>query len=574
MPNLPETSLLPSPLPSQAIPLPSVPIPAPNLARSPAGTERRPLPAIPPTRGTHPHFVPPPSLHSRGGELAGVPNHIPPEHLQFTQGRRVISESTIANIPSFRPPEIQYEELEDSGTGGLTFSSPDGIIEEYGRLELSTTQPITDLQPNGHSQHDPRRYNRSSRSTPALSPSPQPPWGRGSPASNQKRSDYEDLDGPLEGYGKLEHPKETGPLTQFGPSGGNRQPPRKVSAKSRPPKPAPYRPKSPELTSGTSGQEVYSEIEDSKVRVRRPFSAGGYNKLLRSGISDSSLRPRSSTPPEAQGYGVLNRRGSNSNPELPISAEHYGALVHFPETPSVLPSHQPEEYSKLEHPVPHSDASVLPSYQPEEYGKLEHPVHRSDASVLPSYQPEEYGKLEHPVPHFDPYGSLSHSNSYREGPQMPSTPLEPYEGMFLSELPEYSEIGGDQQPSTTAATSPRPTAALRHTLETQDSLPDSEEYYSEIVVKTHEEEPPRPPPPKPETLYELSDKVQAPPVPPRRARSVRSDPSHQLEAEQMKQPELQQQEQSQQQPQHVMKPVVLHKPPLKPKPKPKPTLKK
>ncbi len=374
-------------------------------------------------------------------------------------------------------------------------------MEDYGRLEHTDSQSTTTVR-RTRSQQDAfySQLNRDTRATPTLSPSPQPSWGQtsSSPALELNGVDYECLD-QLQEYGKLD---QSNTARASHPTGDGQ--PSAVKRKIPPPKPVPYRPKSV----SPPVQEVYAEIDEAVVGVRPAASTTGYNKLMRRGAS-----PQPPTVP-AEGYGVLDHY--NSNPELRPSTEHYGALEHFPK-------------------------STPPS------------------SVLPPYQPEEYGKLEHPVPHFDPYGSLSQTPRYNKDSQTAAAQMETrYEMSNLEEALPYTETADEQSAGTTRATGGR--SLLRKLPVKQESLPDSEEFYSAISPESYAEDPQQLRPQPPETLYEFCEEEAPPPpppIPPRKGRDT-AEPSDQPECKVVKP--------SQQ------KPEVPNKPPLKPKLKPKPRL--
>ena len=298
-------------------------------------SERRPLPAPPLHNAPAPfHMTSPTSpLHSH---LPDVPNWIP-DHL--TPNDRKLSASAVANIPNFRPPE--YEDL--------TSPQDESPLQEYGRLEhADTRQP--QLPPPDRVPENYAHLRRTANSTPQVSTS--------------RTNDYEDMpDGAVaEPYGKLDHLSARPPLNRpvSMPVGQKSQVPSRK--KPPPPKPLPYKQKADRLLSvqptATKREEVYSEI-DQEIPVNVETSIPeGYQRLQRNRVS-ASLKNR----PVVEGYGKLNRRGSNSDPELlKAGGEHYGALEHF-------------------------RRSKTPS-------ECRAPLHST----------------------FDPYGSLSLSQSYREAP--------------------------------------------------------------------------------------------------------------------------------------------------------------
>ena len=283
--------------------------------------------------------------------------------------------------------------------------------------------------------------------------------------------EYEDVpDGPSEGYGKLERHALARPISmpQSDPVDGYGQLDRKTSPTSRrkkapPPKPAPYK-RNPEPV---VREEMYSEVtQDARVTLNvRPEE---YNVLARDKCDKGSKSPI------RDGYGVLNRRNSMSNPEL-LSSEHYGAFEHFPR----------------------SKTPIAP----------------------PSYQQDEYGKLE--GSHFDPYGSLEHGNSVKH--QLKSKQNGDYE-----ELPSSEEYYGKLQRNGTQSPAEidRPRPPPHNLLNQEDSLPDSEEFYS--ALKPAEDTVQLKPSTAGredsyETLYEFPDtNPLPPPVPPRRGLSMKT----------------------------------------------------
>ena len=446
--------------------------------------------------------------------MTAVPNHVSPELLEFTDGK--ITSPTA--IPSFQPPE--YEDVEgDFETGpGVTLTHRQAIPEEYGKLEHVSFQPNTQTI-KGNQGYG--RLKREAKSTPGLS---QPLINQRSLNPGPVRSDYEDVpDGPSEGYGKLERPtlaRHTSYPSVVGPIAGYGQLQKSLQTKKRkvaPPKPPPYRPKSAEPAATLLVQEVYSEIDaGAKINLPAQSSRQGYNKLARNETSSSSVKARS-TSPVPEGYGVLNRRNSTSNPEISTNLERYGTLEHFPRSKS--------------------------------------------PSAFPQCQPQGYGKLEHTTPLFNPYGSLS--RNYRDEQQSQrawtknSANGEAQHGKVSDDdiTPEYSVV--DRKALRKLPKKPfKP-------LQSGDSLPDSEEFYDAISpIEAYDDVLPQPPKPKTELLYESLDSKPPPPVPPRRGASTRST-SH------VHPPELKATEQQQEE----RKPVILPKPSVKPRVKPKPALK-
>lgn len=298
-------------------------------------SERRPLP-VPPLHNAPAPFHMTSPISPPHSYLPDVPSWIP-DHLAPNDSK--LSASAVANIPNFRPPE--YEDL--------TSPQDDSPPQEYGRLEHADTrqpqQPSPDVVPENYA-----RLSRTTNSTPHVSKS--------------RTNDYEDMpdDGALgEPYGKLDHLSTHPPLSrpvsvplgQKSPVPSRKKPP--------PPKPLPYKQKANRLLSvqptATNREEVYSEIDQDIPFNVQTSVPEGYNRLERSRVS-ASLKNR----PAVEGYGKLNRRGSNSDPDLFKAREHYGALEHFPR-------------------------SKTPS-------ECRAPLHST----------------------FDPYGSLSLSQSYREAP--------------------------------------------------------------------------------------------------------------------------------------------------------------
>lgn len=269
----------------------------------------------------------------------------------------------MANIPNYCPPV--YEDLGPSTPPCNELLPP---VEEYGRLEHAHTRsPHACVSPDSI----PEDYGHLSVGATNAS-APKPPVRR--------TGDYEEVpDGPLaEPYGKLEHVSSRPPLNRpINVPVGQKSP--GLSRRVPPPKPPPYKPKSeqpiPTQPPAARREELYSEIDqDVPVNVKTSVSEG-YNKLDR-GMTTGSQRDRSKSP-MVEGYGKLDRRSSNSDPELLTNGKQYGALEHFPH--SSRPKNHPTSL----------------------------------------YQPEQYGKLDHLHSTFDPYGSLSLSDSYREAPHPP-----------------------------------------------------------------------------------------------------------------------------------------------------------
>ena len=501
-------------------------------------------------------------------DLVNIPDHIVPEHWFFSRSRK-LSTDAVSKIPDYKAPE--YEELDTvqeavaNALGPIPpppqlsrQAVPDVGVEEYGHLEHVHTTPqaissheAVSQQLSAPAQAD--SYSRIERKShsPRASPKPSRPrrgdyedipdgpskgYGtaqadsfsrierkshspRASPKpSRPRRGDYEDIpDGPSEGYGKLDHrfsahlpivdgeydflnnppspvpanKKSSSPVLAKKPSppvlAKKSSSPVLAKKKPPPPKPAPYKPKplSPS-TSVDVVEDVYSEIDQDKPVNVQVGTAEEYNKLDRKDAR-TTFKGRPTVPvPTPEGYGKLNRPASTSNPELTASGEHYGALEHFPRS-------------------------------------------RTPGNTRSVYVPEEYGKLDHGHSGFDPYASLSLSESYRDGPgRLPGAANLKQETDYADE-PQltseefYGQLNTEQGPVDSSDYStvelPNPPAVASNgnrLLSPQSSLSGIEEVLDNA---------PNPPKNKFEVLYQPSrDDIPVPPLPPRRGASVRNSP--------------------------------------------------
>ena len=418
--------------------------------------------------------------------MSNIPDYKAPEYEELDTVQEAVA-NALGPIPP--PPQLSRQPVSDSA-----------VEAAYGQLELAHTPPqaISSHEPTASQQQQlspspqAESYSRIDRKSHSPRTSPKP--------SRPRRGDYEDIpDGPAEAYGKLDHTTPVGahlPTVDGNYDILDDKQPSPVPAKKKPPppKPAPYKPK---LSSPSSSiddvEDVYSEIKQDEpvnIHVGTPEE---YNKLDRKGAG-TSFKGRPSVPvPTPEGYGKLNRSASTSNPELAPSGEHYGALEHFPRS-------------------------------------------RTPGDTHSVYIPEEYGKLEHGHSGFDPYASLSLSESYRDGPGGPPVAVnlkqdgndyadEPqltsdeFYGQLNADLgrvnnPGYSTV--ELHPHVRKGISPAATSNGNPLLSPESSLPESEEIYDDTL---------NPPKSKFEALYEPTRTDNPlPPVPPRKGASVRKSP--------------------------------------------------
>ena len=383
-------------------------------------SDHRPLPALP----LHPHEP------TRGGTSSPDSNHSStavPDLFELSVATRQPTASLIAAVPP------AYEDLDKSERDD---------IESYGVLD-----------------HDQGPHAASAVPTPEVDKANGVSGGAtGGGSSSVKaaskrstRFDYEDIDiEEEEEYGKLDRQsspkpaaakasKELPPSTKPPQSSPSRL--RKLFTKKKiptpPKKPPPYQP----------GEEMYSEIETATAL--NVASSSGYNKLLRKGEGRGSGKIAiggggAEGMDVAPQYSQLNH--TNSEPEIQVSSEGYGALDHNAKRRSQIvyrrkpdPQASQDDYGKLEHNKPvatplfdqdYGQLNLNPASHPEEYGKLKHkntakttPTPRK--KIAPPLQEEEYGTLDHGLPTppvdvpeyaciedsrqstFDPYGTLT-----------------------------------------------------------------------------------------------------------------------------------------------------------------------